>query len=54
MLAKLAWLAKDATAAGRRLKLCGLGPVLQDAIRIGHLDGLFSVYDDVESAIKSF
>jgi anti-sigma B factor antagonist len=54
MLAKLAQLQKHADAAKRQLKLCGLGPVLQDTFRIGHLERMFSVYDDAESAVKSF
>jgi anti-sigma B factor antagonist len=54
MLAKLANLQKHADVAKRQLKLCGLGPVLQDTFRIGHFDRVFSVYDDAESAIKSF
>ena len=54
MLAKLANLQKHADVAKRQLKLCGLGPVLQDTFRIGHFDRVFSVYDDAESAVKSF
>jgi len=54
MLAKLAKLQKHADVAKRQLKLCGLGPVLQDTFRIGHLERFFSVYGDAESAVKSF
>jgi anti-sigma B factor antagonist len=54
MLAKLANLQKHADVAKRQLKLCGLGPVLKDTFRIGHFDRVFSVYDDAESAMKSF
>jgi anti-sigma B factor antagonist/stage II sporulation protein AA (anti-sigma F factor antagonist) len=53
MLAKLAHLSQDVKLGGRRLKLCALGPILQDAFRIGRLDTLFSVYDDVAAAIKA-
>jgi anti-sigma B factor antagonist len=53
MLGKLAALEQNARIAKRRLKLCGLGPILQDTFRIGHFDRVFSVYDDVESALKS-
>jgi anti-sigma B factor antagonist len=54
MLAKLAKLQKHAEVAKRQLKLCGLGPILQDTFRIGHLERFFAVYDDAESALKSF
>ena len=53
MLAKLAGLERHVGIAKGRLKLCGLGPILMDTFRIGHLDRLFSVHDDVESAVRS-
>jgi anti-sigma B factor antagonist len=54
MLAKLAKLQQHTDAVKRQLRLCGLGPVLQDTFRIGHFERLFSVYDDAESAVQSF
>jgi anti-sigma B factor antagonist len=54
MLAKLAKLQKHADAAKRQLKLCGLGPVLKDTFRIGHLERVFSIYVDAEEAVRSF
>jgi anti-sigma B factor antagonist len=54
MLAKLASLERQVEIAKGQLKLCRLGPILKDAFRIGHFERLFSIYDDVESALKSF
>jgi anti-sigma B factor antagonist len=54
MLAKLAKLQKHADVSRRQLKLCGLGPILQDTFRIGHLERMFSIYNDAESALQSF
>jgi anti-sigma B factor antagonist len=54
MLAKLAKLEQQVEQAKGQLKLCGLGPILKDTFRIGHFERVFSVYDDVESALKDF
>lgn len=54
MLAQLARLARDVEGAKGQLKLTGLGPVLRNAFRIGHLEPLFAIYDDKASAIKAF
>ena len=54
MLAKLAKLERHVEIAKGKLKLCGLGPILKDTFRIGHFERVFSIYDDVESALKSF
>jgi anti-sigma B factor antagonist len=54
MLAKLANLERHVEIAHGKLKLCGLGPILKDTFRIGHFERVFSIYDDVESALKSF
>jgi len=54
MLAHLAALERQVKQGHGRLKLSGLGPVLRDTFRIGHLESLFSIYDDAESAIRSF
>jgi anti-sigma B factor antagonist len=54
MLAKLAKLEQLVRQAKGHLKICGLGPILRDTFRIGHFERVFSIYDDVESALKSF
>jgi len=54
MLAQLARLARDIEASGGQFKLCGLGPVLRDALRIGQFDPYFAIYDNTESALNSF
>jgi len=54
MLAQLAHLERDVRAAKGQLKLCGLGPILQDTFRIGRFDSIFAMYDDEASALKSF
>lgn len=54
MLAQLARLSREIEASGGRLKLCGLGPVLRDALRIGRFEPHFAIYDNAESALKSF
>jgi len=53
MLAKLTSLERRLEIAKGRLTLCGLGPILMDTIRIGHLERIFSIHDDVESAVRS-
>jgi anti-sigma B factor antagonist len=54
MLAKLATLERQAQAVHGQIKLCGLGPVLKDTFRIGQLDRVFDIYDDVKSAVDAF
>jgi len=54
MLAKLAGLARHVEIAKGKLRLCKLGPILMDTFRIGHFDRVFSIYDDAESALRSF
>jgi len=54
MLGQLARLARDVASARGQLKITGLGPVLRDAFRIGHLEPLFAIYDDKASALKAF
>ena len=54
MLGQLVRLARDVTTAQGQLRITGLGPVLQDAFRIGHLEPLFDIYDDKASALKAF
>lgn len=54
MLGQLARLARDVEAARGQLRITGLGPVLKDAFRIGHLESLFAIYDDQPSALKAF
>ncbi|HZW34003.1 MAG TPA: STAS domain-containing protein, partial [Isosphaeraceae bacterium] len=50
MLAQLTKLQREVEQARGRLKICGLGPILQDTFRIGHFEHLFAIYDDCESA----
>ena len=54
MLAQLAKLQREVEQAKGRLKICGLGPILQDTFRIGHFEHLFAIYDDRESALRAF
>jgi anti-sigma B factor antagonist len=53
MLAKLVALERHVEIAKGRLKICGLGPVLMDTFRIGRFERVFSIYDDVKSALSS-
>ena len=54
VLAKLVKLERHVEIAHGKLKICGLGPILMDTFRIGHFERVFSIYDDAESALKSF
>jgi len=54
MLGKLARLARDVESARGQLKITGLGPVLRDTFRIGHLEPLFEIFDDKAAALKAF
>ena len=54
MLAQLAKLERQVEQTKGHLRICGLGPILQDTFRIGHFDRLFAIYDDLKSAIGSF
>lgn len=54
MLAQLARVAREVESSGGQLKLCGLGPVLRDALRIGQFDPYFAIYENEESALRSF
>lgn len=54
MLGQLAKLARDVEGARGQLKITGLGPVLRDTFRIGHLEPLFAIYEDKASALKAF
>jgi anti-sigma B factor antagonist len=54
MLAKLAKLERQVEVAHGQLKICGLGPILRDTFRIGHFERVFAIYDDADSALKSF
>ncbi len=54
MLGQLARLQKEADAARAQLRIVGLGPTLKDIFQIGHFDRIFEIYDDEESALKSF
>jgi anti-anti-sigma factor len=54
MLAKLASLDRNLALAKGRLAICGLGPILMDTIRMAHFERVFSIYENVGSAIQSF
>ncbi|WP_165232442.1 STAS domain-containing protein [Aquisphaera insulae] len=54
MLAQLARLAKDVQKLKGQLKITGLGPILKDTFRISHLESLFMIYDDRDSALSAF
>jgi anti-sigma B factor antagonist len=54
MLGQLARLARDVETVKGQLKITGLGPVLRDTFRIGHLEPLFDIYDDKAAALKAF
>ncbi len=41
-------------SARGQLKITGLGPVLRDTFRIGHLEPLFEIFDDKAAALKAF
>ena len=53
MLAKLAKLDQQTHQAKGWMRLCGLGPILKDTLRIGHFDRVFDVRDDIDSALKA-
>lgn len=54
MLGRLARLARDVETARGQLKITGLGPVLRDIFKIGHLEPLFEIYDNRADALKAF
>jgi anti-anti-sigma factor len=51
VLGKLAWLARQVEPVGGRIQLCGLDPLLQDMLRITHLDRVFDVHGDEAEAL---
>jgi len=53
MLARLAKLQQQVAQLKGQLKMCGLGPILKDTIRIGHFDRVFDIHDDVQSALTA-
>jgi anti-sigma B factor antagonist len=53
MLARLAKLEQEIGRSKGQLKICGLGPILKDTMRIGHFERVFDIYDDVPSALKA-
>jgi anti-sigma B factor antagonist len=54
MLGQLARLTKEVTRVQGQLKITGLGPVLRDTFRIGHVEPHFAIYEDQASALKAF
>jgi anti-sigma B factor antagonist len=54
MLAQLAKLEREVGKVKGQLKMCGLGPILRDTIRIGHFERIFDIQPDEASALQSF
>ena len=54
MLAKLLKFGRRVSAAGGRLKLCGLAPDLLQAFKITRFDRLFEIHDEESAALDSF
>lgn len=54
MLAILFRFARRVSAAGGRLKLCGIAPDLMTAFRITRFDRLFEIYEEEATALDSF
>jgi len=54
MLAILFKFARRVTAAGGRLKLCGIAPDLMVAFRITRFDRLFEIFEEESTALDSF
>ena len=54
MLATLLRFGRRVTAAGGRLKLCGLAPDLLQAFKITRFDRLFEIYGEESTALDSF
>jgi anti-anti-sigma factor len=53
-LGKLIMLNRKVQAAGGRLALCGLTPVVAQVLEITHLNELFSIYPTRQEALHSF
>jgi anti-sigma B factor antagonist len=51
LLGRLAGLQKESDRIGGRLRLCGLDPLLQEMLRITHLDRVFDVCCDEANAL---
>jgi anti-anti-sigma regulatory factor len=49
LLGRLAALQKEVAPVRGRVRLCGLDPLLQDVLRITHLDRVFDVCDEAEA-----
>ena len=54
MLAKLVALEQKARQAGGRLRLCGVGPTVRDILGVSHLDRVFDIDEDEQSALARF
>jgi len=53
-LAALVSLQMKVEAAGGVLKLCGIDPDIRDLLRLTRVEQRFSVYRDVQEALKAF
>ena len=52
LLGKLVWLHRHVEQASGALRLCGLDPVLKDALRICNLDRVFEIHDHEMEALN--
>ncbi len=52
MLVHLLRIEQQVRQAGGWLRLCGLGPFLMDTLKISHLERVFSIHPDVETATQ--
>ena len=54
MLAHLVKLNRKVQEAKGRIKLCGLRPVIMDAMKVSHFDRIFDIQPDEATALKKF
>jgi anti-anti-sigma factor len=47
-------ISEDLTRGGRSLKLCALNKTIRQVLDLTAIDGHFDLYDDVNSAVRSF
>ena len=53
LLGRLAYLQRQVKDARGVLRLCGLAPLVREALRISHLDRVFEIYADEAEAIAA-
>jgi anti-sigma B factor antagonist len=52
MLVHLLRMEQQVKQADGWLRICNLGPFLMDTLKISHLERVFSIYEDVDTAIQ--